>query len=187
MTVNRDLKSDIQATNNLIIQGTKHILSAESWLGHNKNCGIIDYLLLKGESIEGLVQKSGRSKSGVIGHIEHLKNAHGLSISKNNNIFKIEYYSYRLNKSINEEYFKELIETEIPTIKKYSLIKLEKSSKEIMWVSISTKAPNIDNLEVQYLDYEKNFAQSLMNKETGEFVQFGLGFKILSIRKFLSE
>jgi len=89
MTFNRDKKYDIKLTNHFL--SINDVQRKEpSWLDHKRKCCIIDYELLKGATIEQLVKRSGRKLSGVNAHIYHLKKEHGLVISNNHDILKIE-------------------------------------------------------------------------------------------------
>ena len=187
MTVNRDIKSDIRETNDLIIKNTKTILSDPSWLGHTKDCGIIDYLLLEGATKENLAKRSGRTIAGVDCHLQHLKSDHGLKISKNNDIFQLEFFHEKSNKTISKEDLQDLMKIDIDHVKDGCLVKLEDKSSKSKWYSIGIKTPNIDNTVVMPLDKNKAFAQNLLDKKVGDFVDFGSGFKILSIKKYLSE
>jgi hypothetical protein len=67
-----------------------------------KDCGIIDHELLKGATRDELIKRSGREPSGVDGHISHLKTEHGLTISKDNNIYKLDYFHSESNKTLSE-------------------------------------------------------------------------------------
>ncbi len=66
-------------------------------------------------------------------------------------------------------------------VKKGALVLLEPNGKESKWFSIGVEAPNS-----QKLSSESKFAQLLMDKKEGEVIDFGSGFKILKIRKYLS-
>ncbi|CAM1340173.1 hypothetical protein [Tenacibaculum aestuarii] len=57
MTFNRDKKLDRKETNKEVLKNKKSTFSGESWLGHTKDCGIIDYELLNGATKEELVKK----------------------------------------------------------------------------------------------------------------------------------
>jgi len=89
MTKKRDIKYDIKLTNHYILQD-EVVRKEPSWLGHRGKCCTIDYELLKGATLEQLILRSGRKLSGVKGHIYHMKKEHGLVISKDQDIFKIE-------------------------------------------------------------------------------------------------
>jgi hypothetical protein len=100
MTFNWDKRNDIKDTNILILKNRKPLFNGESWLGHTKDCGIIDYELLSGATKNELVKRSGRELSGVVGHISHLKSEHGLKISKIDEIYKLEYSHPQTNKAL---------------------------------------------------------------------------------------
>lgn len=89
MTFKRDKKYDIKLTNHLLSKKDV-ILKEPSWLDHKRKCCIIDYELLKGATKEQLVERSGRKLSGVNVHIYHLKKEHGLLISSEYGVYRIE-------------------------------------------------------------------------------------------------
>ena len=89
MTFKRDIKHDIKLTDHFLSK-KELAFSEPSWLGHKGKGCIIDYELLKGATKDQLIQSSGRKKSGVEAHLYHLKNEHGLIISKKEDTFKIE-------------------------------------------------------------------------------------------------
>jgi hypothetical protein len=53
-----------------------------SWLRHkNKRGAMIDYLLLRGATMEELIEQSGsKTKASVRGHLAHLQNEHKMPI-----------------------------------------------------------------------------------------------------------
>ena len=185
MTFKRDKRSDIKITNELIFIGKKQT-SDPSWLGHTKDCGIIDNELIIGATKEELAKRSGRELSGVVGHIAHLKSEHGLSISKNDGIFKLEYFHPKLNKIYLQEELQSLMEEKIDFTCENCIVLLEDSNKISKWYSLGMKSPKYRDEEVKHLTIEKRFAQSVLNKKVDEFVDFGAGYTIKSIRKFLS-
>jgi len=187
MTVNRDKKSDIKQTNLLILKNKKPRFNGESWLGHTKDCGIIDYELLNGATRDELVKRSGRSPEGVDGHIQHLKYEHGLKISKINNMFKLDFYHANWNKTLLYKDLVSLMNIDIEQVKIYSIVKLENKDGETKWYSIGIEAPKKDGEEVFSLNNKRGFALSLLNKKLNDYVDFGTGFKIVGIKKFLSE
>lgn len=187
MTVNRDKKTDIKQTNLLILKNKKPKFSGESWLGHTKDCGIIDHELLDGATRDELVKRSGRSTEGVDGHIQHLKFEHGLKISKIDNTYKFDFYNAKSNKILLKEDLICLMNIDDEIVKKYSILKLENKDGVKKWYSIGIETPKKEGEEVISLNNEKGFALSLLNKKLNDFVDFGSGFKILEIKKFLSE
>lgn len=101
MTKRRDIKADIKKTNELILSKESVIPQAESWLGHTKKGGKLDYALLKGGTIEELANISGRAESAIIPHIRDLKNKFHLNVSNNKG-----YYKFELQLDHNDELYK---------------------------------------------------------------------------------
>lgn len=66
-------------------------------------------------------------------------------------------------------------------VKKGALVYLEPFGKEPKWFSIGVDAP-----DSQRLSSESNFAHLLYERKEGEIINFGAGFKILKVRKYLS-
>ena len=62
-----------------------------------------------------------------------------------------------------------------------TLALLEPTGKEAKWFSIGVDAP-----KAQKLSQESKFAQELLDKEPGSYIEFGNGFKVLEVKKFLS-
>lgn len=184
MTLNRDKKSDINETNKMILRTKKGLFVGNSWLGHTENCEIIDVALLKGATMDELLARSNRE---VIGHISHLKSEHGLHISKNNDVYKLEYYHAESNKALTDADFRILIDEDIESVAKFCIVQLENKDNKSKWYSIGIDAIDIDEEEVIPLDINKGFAQNVLNKSVGDFVNFGTGFKVISIKKYLSE
>jgi len=187
MTVNRDKKTDIKNTNSLILKNIKSKFSGESWLGHTKDCGIIDHELLEGATRDELVKRSGRAPGGVDVHIQHLKFEHGLKISKIDNSFKFDFYHAKSNKILLNDDLISLMNTDVEYVKEYCIVKLKNQEDKTKWYSIGIESPKKNGEEVISLNSKKGFAQSLLNKKLNDYVNFGSGFKILEIKKFLSE
>lgn len=187
MTFKRDKKLDRKSTNKEILKNRKSVFNGESWLGHTKDCGIIDHELLNGATKEELSSRSGREVSGVEGHIGHLKSEHGLFISQNNGIYKLEFYHAELNKGITQKELESLMDVDIESIVENSIVQLEDSEKSNKWYSIGIESIYKDGEEVTKLDVTKRFAQMLLGKHVGDTIDFGKGFKVNSIKKYLSE
>ena len=187
MTFKRDKKTDIKQTNLLILKTIKPKYDGESWLGHTKDGGIIDYELLEGATKDELIIRSGRQLSGVNAHLYHLKDEHGLKLSKINDNYKFMYFHYSLNKSFSNKELKDLMEIDLEQVKEFCNVELENKDGEHKWYSIGTEAPNKNNEEVLSLNSKKTFAKTLMDKKVGDYVNFGSGFKIIAIKKYLSE
>ena len=187
MTFNRDKKADLHATNQLILKNIKPVSTGQSWLGHVKECCIIDYELLTGATDEELSQRSGRAPSGVDAHIYHLKAVHGLCLSKVNGVNKFEYYHTKLNRALFTADLEKLINEDIEIVKKHALVQLEDKNGLLKWYSIGMDARILNGAEIVTLTENKPFASILLNKKIGDYVDFGDGFKIISIKKYLSE
>ncbi|WP_028872324.1 hypothetical protein [Psychroserpens burtonensis] len=187
MTFNRDKKFDIKQTNSIILKKRKPSYTGESWLGHTKDCGIIDHELLKGATKDELIKRSGRELGGVDSHISHLKAEHGLIVSKNNDIYKFEYYHPETNKILNELDLENLMKIDIENVAKYSIVQLKNKEGDLKWYSIGIETQNKNGEEVTSLTENKGFAQKLINKKVGDYVDFGTGFKITKIKKYLSK
>lgn len=186
MTVKRDKKTDIKETNRIILKNNKPLFTGTSWLGHTKDCGIIDHELLKGATKKQLATRSGRELSGVEGHISHLKSEHGLSISNNNGIYKFEFFNEELNKTISKEELFLLMNEDIDTVCKNCIVELLDNDQNSKWYSVGIESPNYNDKPVTPMNIEKLFAQSILNKRIHESTPFGNGFKIKSIKRFLS-
>jgi hypothetical protein len=187
MTFNRDKKIDKKDTNKEILKNRKSLYNGESWLGHTKDCGIIDYELLSGATRDELIKRSGREPSGVDGHISHLKTEHGLNISKNNDIYTLEYNHPETNKTLTKSDLQNLMNIDIEEVSKHCIVQLENKEGILNWYSIGIDAQNKDGDEVTPLTENKGFAQNLLNKKVGDYVNFGKGFKIIAIKKYLSK
>jgi hypothetical protein len=187
MTVNRDKKLDVTQTNQLILERLKPKFNGESWLGHTKDCGIIDHELLNGATREELVKRSGRSPIGVDGHIQHLKSEHGLMISKAIDIYRLDYFHQKSNTSLSHEELKALMQLDCETVKNFCIVELEAKEGISKWYSIGVSTPVDFGINITSLNKDKTFAKSLIDKKVGDFVNFGAGFKLLSIKKYLSE
>lgn len=187
MTFKRDKKFDIKQTNSIILKKIKPRYTGESWLGHTKDCGIIDHELLNGVTKEELSKRSGRDLSGVEGHISHLKSEHGLIVSKNNGLYKLEYYHPETNKSLTEQDLQDLMNVDIKKVDKYSIVHLENRDGILKWYSIGINTPDKNGEEVTSLTLNKGFAQKLLNRKIGDYINFGTGFKIREIKKYLSK
>jgi hypothetical protein len=184
MTVNRDKKNDIKETNKMILRNKRGLFIGKSWLGHTENCEIIDIALLNGATREELIERSRRE---VDGHISHLRAEHGLQISKNNDVYKLEYYHTASNKALTDIDFRTLMEEDIEAVAKFCIVQLEDKDNKTKWYSIGIDAINKNDEEVTPLDESKGFVQSLLNNKVGDSVNFGGGFKIISVKKYLSE
>ncbi len=67
-------------------------------------------------------------------------------------------------------------------VKEGTLILLEPTGKEPKWFSVG-----IDGPQAQKISIQSKMAQLLINKKVGDTINFGSGFKILKIRKYLSK
>ena len=186
MTFNRDKKIDRKETNKEILKNRKSLFNGKSWLDHTKDCGIIDHELLNGATRDELIKRSGREPSGVDIHISHLKSEHGLMISKNNGVFKLEFFHSESNRTLTKTDLESLMETDINSVTKNCIVQIENSENIRKWYSIGIEAMNKNGEEITALDKTKGFALCVLDKRNGDYVNFGKGFKIVSIKKYLS-
>ena len=187
MTVNRDKKLDVAQTNQIVLEKIKPKFNGESWLGHTKDCGIIDHELLNGATREELVKRSGRSPIGVDGHIQHLKSEHGLAISKILDVFRFDYFHQKSNRSLSNKDLKALMQLDFETVKDFCVVELENKEGISKWYSIGVSTPIDLDFDITTLNVDKTFAKKLIDKKVGDIVDFGTGFKVLSIKQYLSE
>lgn len=76
----------------------------------------------------------------------------------------------------------EILESEFHyEIKEGVLILLEPSGKKSKWFSFGVEAPN-----AQKISSDSKMAQVLKNKKVGDTIDFGKGFRVIEIRKYLS-
>ena len=68
-------------------------------------------------------------------------------------------------------------------VKKGVLVLIESTGKKATWYSIGVEPPKAD---IKKLSIEKSFAQHLIDKKIGDMIDFGNGFKILDIKKYIS-
>ena len=186
MTLNRDIKIDRKETNKEILKNKKPLFNGESWLGHSKEGGIIDHELLNGATRDELIKRSGREPSGVDLHISHLKYEHGLSISKNNEVYKFEFYHSESNRALTKIDLESLMNSDINSVTENCIVQIKDSENVKKWYSIGVESFKKDGERVTVLDKNKGFALSLLAKRNGDNVNFGKGFKIISIKKYLS-
>ncbi|NJW54158.1 YDG/SRA domain-containing protein [Salinimicrobium oceani] len=66
-------------------------------------------------------------------------------------------------------------------IKEGTMVQLEASEREPQWYSIGVDAPKAKNISP-----ESKMAQLLLNKKTGDLINFGPGLRILEIKRYLS-
>ena len=141
---------------------------------------------MNGATRDELIKRSGREPSGVDGHITHLRFEHGLMISKNDEMYKLEYYHSELNKALTKNDIETLMELDIDTVVDNCIVQIENSDNIKKWYSIGIDTMDKNGEEITTLIKNKGFAQSLLNKKNGDYVNFGTGFKIVSIKKYLS-
>jgi len=67
-------------------------------------------------------------------------------------------------------------------VKKGVLVLLEDSEKKTTWYSIGVDPPR----HKKKLSIEKSFAKHLLNKKIGDVINFGNGFTVLEIKKYMS-
>jgi len=69
----------------------------------------------------------------------------------------------------------------VKKVKIGTLVQMKPNGLEPKWFSIGVDAPN-----AQKLNSTSAFAQAILDRNTGEMVEFGKGFKILEIKNFLN-
>lgn len=69
----------------------------------------------------------------------------------------------------------------ITKVKIGTLVQIKPNGLEPIWFSIGVDAPN-----AQKLNSTSPFAQAILDKNTGEMIEFGKGFEILEIKNFLN-
>ncbi|WP_437823849.1 hypothetical protein [Tenacibaculum mesophilum] len=185
MTLKRNIPEDIKETNIRVLKRIKPTIEP-SWLGHTKDCCIIDNELIVGATKEELTLRSGREESGVLGHISHLKKEHGLIISKNNGIYRFEYMRPKLKKAFTVDELSKLLEEEIEEVAENCIVKLEDSNRKESWYSINIDAPSYNGENIRPLSISSNFSKALLGKKINDSINFGNGFRIISIRKYMS-
>jgi len=97
MTVNRNKRQDRESTKELIQKpGTLSPEAGVNWLGHKTTsaASILDSMLLRGATMSELRKVRGAVRE----HIRHLEHEHGLSITSDGDIYKIDH----LNLGITE-------------------------------------------------------------------------------------
>lgn len=128
MTVNRDKKRDIKITNEHIQKKDEIVPKEKSWLDHTDAAGTIDYELLQGATLDQISEKCGQSINRVNNHISHLKKEHGLSISNNDGIYKLENESQPKN-VFNKILFDELFSDYVSYCKRSQWLKYREAYK----------------------------------------------------------
>ena len=81
MSINRNKDEDRYNTRQMVNKDPENF-SEKNWLGHSGAAAKIDVMLLQGGRFEELLT-SGRKPNAVRSHLTHLKDAHGLTIDKN--------------------------------------------------------------------------------------------------------
>ena len=76
------------------------------------------------------------------------------------------------------------VERNIETIKEGALVKLEPSGKEPKWFSIDVEPPV--SIKAQRISSSSQLAKQLMDKGVGDVIDFGDGFKVLEIKRYMS-
>jgi len=92
MGISKDKKKNIKLTEELMLSSDYIERKDPSWLGNGGKGGIIDYELLKGATLDELVERSGRTISSVRAHIQHLKNVQGLAVSNKKGVYQFNLF-----------------------------------------------------------------------------------------------
>tara|TARA_B110000093_G_C12845055_1_gene356915 strand:+ start:17 stop:703 length:687 start_codon:yes stop_codon:yes gene_type:complete len=75
-----------------------------------------------------------------------------------------------------------LLEKPAAIVKKGVLVLLENSEKKATWYSIGVEPPR----DEKKLSIEKSFAKHVLDKKIGDVINFGNGFTVLDIKKYMS-
>lgn len=105
MAINIDIEENRRITRELLSSNVPIERKDPSWLGNGGKGGILDYELLKGASLEELVELSGRKPSTVRAHFQHLKKVQGLEVINKNGIYKLEVPNSNENMTISDSLF----------------------------------------------------------------------------------
>ena len=81
MAKNRHIAQDQEVTANLI----SAMRGRRNWLGHTGGAAKIDAALLAGATMVELITYRQAAKE----HVQHLKDEHGLTVAKVNNIYRL--------------------------------------------------------------------------------------------------
>ena len=82
-------KAEDRANTRLMMNNPVKYLTGKNWLDHADACARVDQMLLEGASIEKLMT-SGRKKSAVTSHLNHLKTEHGLPIANIGGVYRFD-------------------------------------------------------------------------------------------------
>ncbi len=101
MSRNRDKELDIENTKGKLKNLPVPTNGKKNWLGHSGGGAVIDEMLLKGVTLQDLarrqkqlIQEEGKGRKdekSVRSHIDHLRDAHGLLISKIEGVYMFDY------------------------------------------------------------------------------------------------
>ena len=78
-----------------------------------------------------------------------------------------------------------ILEKEIDKVKEGVIVLVEPLGKEPKWFSIGVEPPA--SLNAQLLSSEGAFAKQLIGQKIGTTINFGNGFKVLEIKKYLAK
>jgi predicted restriction endonuclease len=153
---------------------TKKQIANQSWDAHgNKGLKVSQYKNLPVRVIRGphseskFAPKTGYTYGGLYQVIESWD-----KIGKSG--FAVCLFRLKKIDTLNNE--------ERNSIKEGALVLLEPTGLEPKWFSIGVDAPK----EVQKLSITGALAQNLIDKNVGDLINFGNGFKVLEIKKYLS-
>jgi len=152
-------------------------IADQSWDDHgNKGLVVSELRQLPVRVIRGFKHnsvfalKSGYKFDGlyrVVSHKEE-KGKHGFKICRFNLI--------KLDKLLN-------FNAEV--IKPGVLVKLKPKGLDEKWFSLGVDAP--ENIGAQSITVDGKFGRSLLNKNCGDIIDFGIGFEVLEIKRYLSK
>lgn len=89
MAIGKDKDTNRRLTQKLLATNGAVERTDPSWLGNGGKGGVLDYELLKGATLEELIQRSGRTENSVRAHFHHLKKGQGLEIINENGIYRL--------------------------------------------------------------------------------------------------
>lgn len=153
---------------------TKKQIANQSWAAHgNKGLVVSELRKLPVRVIRGphknssFAPKGGYTYGGLYQVIDHWdKNGQsGFRVC----LFKLKKINALQNVSTQE-------------VKEGTMVLLEPKGLKPIWFGVGVEVPK----EGQKLSRDGAFAQKLINRQVGDLIDFGYGFKILEIKKYLS-
>ncbi|WP_242131337.1 YDG/SRA domain-containing protein [Aestuariivivens marinum] len=78
-----------------------------------------------------------------------------------------------------------ILDKESDEVKEGVVVLVEPLGKDSKWFSIGVEPP--ESLQAQRLSSDSTFAKKLIGKKPGEVIDFGNGFKVLEIKRYMSD